>query len=274
MVGKLIKYDFKSFFRLLFPVQLIIIGIAVMNRVVQLFENSGNATYGIAFTSSIILLCIACVVGLVMCFIISVVRFYQGLYSNEGYLSHMLPVSAAEHIWAKLIVSMLFMVGTVFAIFLAVNVATLGDVQIELYKAGAYLFRVSVQVLKGHTFLYLLEAIVLLLVLLAASFMKVYFCISIGQLAQRKKVLLAFGVYFGIYVLSQILGTIFIVLSITVFRHEPWARMIERTVDYIQCHPIASGHIFSLILIVCSGVIGLVYYLVSKRIMSKHLNLN
>ena len=47
MVGKLIKYDFQSFFRLLFPVQLIVIGIAGLNRIVQIFENE-TSTYKIS----------------------------------------------------------------------------------------------------------------------------------------------------------------------------------------------------------------------------------
>ena len=54
MVRKLIKYDFASYMRLLLPVQLILLGIAALNRIVQLFENNSSA-YGIFFTSSIVL---------------------------------------------------------------------------------------------------------------------------------------------------------------------------------------------------------------------------
>lgn len=273
MVGKLIKYDFMSFFRLLLPVQLVIIGIAVINRIIQIFERYDTVSYEIVFTSSIVLLVIASIVAIVMCFIIAIVRFYQGMYSNEGYLSNTLPVTPAQHLWSKLLTSMIFAVGTFFAIFIAVNIATLGDVGAELYKAGGYLFARGFSFLHGHLILYMLEGIVFLLLSEAVSFLMVYFCISVGQLANRKKILLAFGVYFGLYVLAQIASTIIIILGV-ILSGTPFIEALGKAIgDFATSHPIATVHIAMLIAIIVNAVFGLVYFLISRAIINRRLNL-
>ena len=49
------------------------------------------------------------IVGLsVLSVVVVVVRFYQNLISDEGYLSFTLPVTAAQHIAAKLAAGILF----------------------------------------------------------------------------------------------------------------------------------------------------------------------
>ena len=272
MVGKLIKYDFRSFLRLLLPVQLIIIGIAAINRIVQIFE-TGGTTYRIVFTSSVVLLAVASAVALVMCIVIAIVRFYQGLYSGEGYLSQTLPVTPEQHIVSKLIVSMIFEIGTLFAIFIALNVAALGDVGVEVYKAGGYLFGRAFEQLHGHVILYIIEIVVMVLVWSATSLLLFYFCISIGQLANRKKILLAFGVYFGIYIITQIFGTLLIIFGTFAQNSPYWINLYRNVMQWVGLHRIASIHIIICSMIVLSAVLGLIYFLISKSIMKKHLNL-
>ncbi len=273
MVGKLIKYDFQSFFRLLFPVQLILIGIAGLNRIVQIFENN-SSTYNTVFISSIVLLVIAGIVALVMSYVIGIVRFYQGLYSKEGYLSHSLPVTSTQHIWSKLIVSLLFECGTLLAIFIAVNVATIGEVGTELYKAGFYLVREFFAEVKFNIVLYLIEWLLIFLVALSTSFLMMYFCISIGQLVNRKKLLLAFGVLFGLYMLGQILATVLIIVGPALENIEALRNFVQNLFDWAAAHRIATLHIVSLAVLLGQSILGFVYFLVTERIMTKRLNLS
>lgn len=273
MVGKLIKYDFQSFFRLLFPVQLIVIGIAGLNRIVQIFEN-GTSTYNTVFISSVVLLAIACVVALVMSYVIAIVRFYQGLYSGEGYLSHSLPVTSSQHIWSKLIVSLLFECGTLLAIFIAVNVATLGEVGVELYKAGGYVAKELFSQVHFNGVLFLIEWILILLVAMASSLLMMYFCISIGQLVNRKKILLAFGVLFGLYILGQILATILIIMGPVLLNSDAIRIFLQDIFDWAAAHRIAAIHIGSLLVLLVQSILAFVYFLVTERIMTKRLNLS
>ena len=273
MVGKLIKYDFMSFFRLIFPVQIIIIGLAGLNRIVQIFETQ-SSTYKTVFISSIVLLSVACVVALVMSYVVAIVRFYQGLYSNEGYLSHSLPVTAAQHITSKLIVSILFELGTVLAIFIGANIATIGDVGVEVYKAVGYIAKQFFDYVHFNGAIYILEGIIFVLLSMATSLLMMYFCISIGQLVNRKKILLAFGVLFGLYMLGQIIGTIGIIVGPIIVQSEGFRLFLESMEDWFSAHVLSGVHIIAWIMILVQAIFGFVYFLVTERIMTKRLNLS
>ena len=273
MVGKMIKYDMQSFIRLLLPVQLIVIGIAVLNRIVQIFETD-SSTYRTLFISSIVLLVIASIVALVMSYVVGIVRFYQGLYSKEGYLSHSLPVTSTQHIWSKLIVTMLFELGTLLAIFIAANVAMIGDVGVEVYKAAGYMAGKAFAQVHANGVLYLVEWILIFLLAMATSMLMMYFCISIGQLVNRKKLLLAFGVLFGLYVLGQILATVLVIVGPLLILNPSIEAFLQNIMDWFAEHPIPGIHIISLCIALGQAVIAFVYFLVTERIMTKKLNLS
>ena len=271
MVRKLVKYDFVSFFRLLFPVQMIILGIALINRLIQLFEVEKSSAYTTVFVSSIVLLVIACIVSLVMPVILSVVRFYQGLYSTEGYLSHTLPVTPSQHIFAKLLVSLLFVAGTVLTIFLAVCISTFGEVNVELFKAAGYLLGKGFNEIGFQMILYMLEVLVYAVLWVSNVLLIFYFCLSIGQLAPRKKILLAFGVLFGLYILTQIFATI----SIIIVAISPiWlVKLLDVFQAFLQNNPHLSAHLILLASVICTFFECMILFLINKTIMKKKLNL-
>jgi len=283
MVRKLIKYDFMSYLRLLLPVQLILIGIAAINRIVQFFEPneavsgalgyysygslSSSNGYSTVFGSSIALYIISIIVCMLMTIIVSIVRFYQGMYTNEGYLNHTLPVTSSQHIFAKLLTSMIFTLGSLFAVFVSFMVITAGDMNYELFKAFFYLMGKLFKVYGGHAVLYIIEAIILVVIYCAFVYLKLYFCISVGQLAKKKKVLLAFGVFFGIYVIKQIIGTVLIAMLTTT----PF--LFQDIVEWFSDKPTTAIHIVMCSLILFYALLSLIYFLITKYIMSKKLNL-
>lgn len=267
MVRKLIKYDFASYMRILLPVQLILLGIAALNRFIQLFEDTGSAVYNIVFGSSVFLYVVSIIVCLLLTTIVALVRFYKGLYSSEGYLSHTLPVTPSQHIFSKLLVSMIFEIGSVFAVFLSFCISTLGELNIELFKAGGFLLGRFYTHYSANTILYIIEFIVLLLVATASGLLMLYFCISLGQLAKKHKVLAAFGVYFGLYIISQILGTILVVT----FATNPW--LMGDIAKWAALNLTAFFHIAMCGGIILSAILGVVYFLITRYIMSKKLNL-
>lgn len=285
MVKKLIKYDFKSYLRILLPVQLIVIGIAAINRFIQIFEpptvpgtntlaffgmysESGSSpVYDGIFTSSIILYYISIAVCLIITIIVAIVRFYQGMYSNEGYLNHTLPVTPAQHITAKLLTSMIFSVGSAFAIFLSFMVITAGDLNIEIFKAAFYLFGKQYRNIGFNAVLLIFEFIVMLIASFFAMYLKFYCCLSIGQLANKRKILVAFAAFFGIYILKQICGTVIIIYAAVN------SDIMNELGAWIEANTTSFFHI-----LFCSGIafyilIGAIYFLVGKHLMSKKLNL-
>ena len=267
MVRKLIKYDFASYLRLILPVQLILLGIAALSRIVQIFENTKSEVYNIIYTSTIVLYVIAILVCLILTTIVAIVRFYQGMYTNEGYLSHTLPVTATQHIFSKLIVSLLFELGSILTVIVSFCVITLGELNIELFKAGFYLLGRLNDQLGADMTLYVIEFIAAVIFAVIASLLKLYFCISIGQLVSKKKILLAFGVYFGIYILTQIFGTILIVFVAL----NP--ELMENIGEWISKNGVLFWHLVMCWSILWSIIRAAVYFLISRFIMSKKLNL-
>lgn len=273
MVRKLIRYDFQSYFRLLFPVQLIILGIALLNRIIQFFEPPTGApdiaasAYQAGFVATLVLYIVSIIVCFVMTVIVGIVRFYQGMYTNEGYLMHTLPVTPTQHIFAKLLTSVIFFLGSVLAAFLSFMIITAGQVNIEVFKAFFYFMNRYIQSSGFDGVLYILEILLLLCVSLFHIFIKFYFCLSVGQLAKRKKVLLAFGVFFGIYAAKQIIGTVLIV-TMTLSRN-----LISLISNWLSAYGPLAMHIMIWISIVIYSAAALVYFFITRYIMSKKLNL-
>lgn len=265
MVKKLIKYDFRAFAKVMVPVELVLLGVALLYRVMSFFE-SDNAIYRTFDTSAVIILIISCVAAFFTSFFFSVVRFYRNLFTAEGYLSFTLPVTPAAHIASKLIVSLIFDVITVVSIFAAVAVATAGEVFAEIVKAVLYLFERASSIVGGQMPLYIIEAIVLAVVFVSAAHLLTYMCVSVGQLANKHKILLALGVYFAVYVVKQLISTTFLATGTA-------TGGIQNIMKYIAENRKLSLHLILSGAILIELVLGAVYWIVSNALMKKKLNL-
>ena len=147
-------------------------------------------------------------------------------------------------------------------------IITAGLVNIEIFKAFFYLANRYIHSTGVNGVLLIIEFILLLCVLLFHIFIKFYFCLSVGQLAKRKKILLAFGVFFGIYAAKQILGTILIVV-LTLSMNLIY--MIGDWLSFIGT--LAALHCLIWFSIVIYTAAALVYFFITRYIMSKKLNL-
>lgn len=269
MVKKLFKHEIASYLRLLIPVYIILLSIGVMGRVIQCFETDSTA-YDILRGSSIVALVIGIFSALLLSTIFCILRFYKNLFSGEGYLSFTLPVTSAQHINTKLSVAVLVEGATLLAALLSVFLFTLGGWWTELVKAGIYLCKeIAQQTGAMHFAFYVTEMILLLLVTVACQLLLYYMCISVGQTARKNRALAAVGVYFALYLLTQILSTVITILC-TVFAEQ---LRLDELFELIGSHPIASTHIILIISILLSLLMGVVYYVITHWIIRKKLNL-
>ena len=99
MLGKLLKYDFKSIGRSMFPVYLLTVALSVILSVMVRMR----VDYSKAFTAALILF-VSLVVGSTIGTVVLLnQRFTRGLLGNEGYLYFALPVRTSSHIASKLL---------------------------------------------------------------------------------------------------------------------------------------------------------------------------
>lgn len=269
MVKKLFKYEFIFYLRTLLPVQIILIGLAALNRVIQLFENN-SLGYDIAFVSSAIALAGGIIASIVLTTVIIVSRFYKNMFSSEGYLTHTLPVTATQHILVKLATAMIFNIATFLSVIVAGVIATLGDVLNEVIKAIEYLYnKVYLEYVGTHGIFYIIEFLLLILATSAMGILLFYACITVGQLFNKNRIFAAVGVYFAYYVIVEAIETT-IVLSGSLLYD---ALNIQKLVDIIAKNPLPAIHWIAAIIIVFSIVVSLVYFFVIKFIIKRKLNL-
>lgn len=268
MVKKLFKHEINAYLRIMLPVYGCLMIVAILGRFIQLFETDTTA-YGIINGSSIF----AYVVGVLICFgfstIFSVVRFYKNLFTGEGYLTFTLPATPTQHLLVKLLTSLLFGFTSTIVVIISFMAITAGDVFNEVIKALAYMAKIYIPKIGFHIWFYLLEAVILLILMASFGCLLYYTCISIGQLSKKNRVLCAVGVYIGYYFITQILGTIFMVVM-TFIATTPF---MEAIIEFATNHTYAFVHIILCVLIIFTAVISLVCFIITRYIMTKKLNL-
>ena len=269
MVRKLFKHELQYYVRTLLPMYLVLGGVALMGRFLEFFE-SEDSVYSIIRSSSIIMLGITCAAVLGLTFLFCVVRYYRNLFSGEGYLTLTLPVTPKAHILVKLTAGLLVNLVSLLAVVLGICLFTVGPWLVELWKAAVYIYKIFAREFQGHLGWYILECIPLALVFVVNQLLLYYMCISVGQMAKKNRIAAAVGVYFGLYVISQIIGTV-CVLSVSVFHGLDW--FFEYMGSLTHAQVLGWYHGFIWMIFGVYALLSVAYYFVSKFVVTKRLNL-
>lgn len=268
MVKKLFKHEMLSYIRIWLPMNLILLGIAILGRIVRFFEND-STVYNIVNISSITIYVIGIIAAVGITLVLGIIRFYKNLFSGEGYLTFTLPVTSSQHIAVKTITAAAFQIFTLLSVLVSLAVMTAGDVLPEVIKAVNYLMKLIWGGVGFHLPLYITEAVLLVVLVTHVQLLFYYTCISIGQLFRKNRILAALGVYFGFYIITQILGTLAIIF-VTLFSEMLDMEAVGR---FIEQHQIGFIHgVFGIIALVAL-ILGAIYFIVIRTIISRHLNL-
>ena len=93
-----------------------------------------------------------------------------------------------------------------------------------------------------------------------------YFCLTVGQMAKKNRILAAVGVLFALYLLTQILGTVCILISFT----NP--EIPERILEWLKNMKENAPTIVGSAMIAVYVILSVVYGLLIRVIMRKKLN--
>lgn len=150
------------------------------------------------------------------------IHFYKTMYTDEGYLTHTLPVTKNKLLAAKILVSgiwlLIVLVGVYASLFMLVNFMFNAVLPVEystwdfwsllsaeLGKAVEEAFEYGYGVNLTAYFIYIILTLVL------GPFLTVnilFGAISLGQLFTKHRVLMAIVSYIGVLIMNGILGTI------------------------------------------------------------------
>ena len=213
MLGKLMKYDLRSCLRKFWMLWAGLAALAVLNgyTINHVLDNSRFEGF-LAFLFGVLPLILFFVLGIATAILILVFicdRFYKGLLGDEGYLAFTLPVSSAEHIASKALVSLILMIiSAVVVVISATLLFSVGDWS----SFSSFLATVSQRIReiswpKGTGGL-VAEAVLFFLVGSLAQTLHIYLAIAIGHLAKKHRVAYAILAYIGINIVFSILANI------------------------------------------------------------------
>lgn len=260
MLTKLLKYDFKTLFKSLTPIYLIAILIAFLTRI---FNIGADKISLLEYPAGIISgLCILLIIGIpFVAFILSIIKYYNNMVKDEGYLTNTLPVKKSSLVMSKLISSTIAMgasiIVSIAVLFLAFNIGDqffkiLGDLINEINKYDKWIILlVFISIVIGHI----------------SNMLLIYASISLGQMHNGNKAL--YSVIYGIviYNVTQIVTTI--ILFVPAIFNKNYLAEFEQNV------PAATFiNMFLIFAIIVSIVICVIYYFVTVKALDKKLNLD
>mgnify|MGYP000607786240 FL=1 len=241
MLGKLMKYEWKNIWKagtlmLLGMLVVTVIGCVVLRMpggvVTGLLDNNDiNATQSwfvlSSFVATLILYVIMLLASTWGMLIFLGIRFYRSMYTDEGYLSHTLPVTANQLFLSKVLVSGVWYLFITIGIGISVvalivslmtgllNIGELSSVLTQ-YNGNIWEFMADAFYELGRTYeeemgINLLHyGITLLLTYVAGPFITMvtlFGALTIGQLSSKHKGLMGILAYAGLTILSSIIGS-------------------------------------------------------------------
>ena len=276
MVKKLFKHEIAYYVRSMLPIYGILIAIAAVGRIIQFFE-ADNSVYNTISIISIVTFVMAIIAVFAMAMVFTITRYYRNLFTSEGYLSFTLPVTPTQHILTKLTTAILVHLASIVVAILAVCIITAGDVLFEVGNAVRYIVDLIPERLaftfkettaaqwQVNIWLFAFEFILLVIAAYIYQMLLFYGCITVGQMFHKNRVLAAVGVYFGYYMVTQVISTIVLIIS----QHLPWEDfgLIFMDAPIVCIHTLVIGYILLNLLIATA------LFCVSRIIIRRKLNL-
>ena len=260
MLMKLLKYECKASMRIFGVVYLAILGLCVgsgiLNRITEYeklsYFNEPISQVGVVVYIITFLFLLAAVV---ITTVINLRRFYQGVFRDEGYLMHTLPVQPWEILTSKLLAAVLWTIATGLVMLVGVGIAvTIGyiDSIVDFIQGVAEFFT---DLFSDPMYL------LLALVELVCTILRVYAAIALGQIFSRR-VMAAVLAWFGLNTIQTWAGMLL------------GANVFETLVDsmFIFFEPDTSLSAYALLI----GVTlfwSAAYWVVTQWVMTKKLNL-
>ncbi|NLC19320.1 MAG: hypothetical protein GX757_08925 [Clostridiales bacterium] len=214
MLGKLIKHEFKATTRLLLPIYLVLIALAMICKLVHSLDIFKGILSLIPGTIKIVYI-ISIFASLLITVVLTVMRFYKNLVSDEGYLMFTLPVKASGLISSKLLVSVCWLLINAALVYLTYLFVFPGKTK-QIIES--LLSIIELEFGSRSTFL-ITEFAIVMLISIVDTILLFYVSIAIGQLFYRHKIAFSAAAYIGVYTIYQFIAAI-ILLIVSLFSND------------------------------------------------------
>ena len=258
MLRKLLKYESKAVVRLLLPLHLALIGVSILGHFyVKLAMERMSDRFFFMHLSLAFLYVLALFAVIVLTYVyLYILRPRQNWFSDEGYLTHTLPVTSAQHIWSKLLTTMFWVFVNSFCIILSVLLVS-QDLMTEVFGSYGIL-----STYEPVSFLDTVEVILNSLLSSALSILLVYMCMSIGYSFNQCKLLISAAIYIGISVVANLFSTLLVIF--VAFGNED---------TYYDLVSIMDTRLFTWLSLLATLLLAVGAFLITRHFLSKRLNL-
>ena len=268
MLTKLLKHEFRATARIMGPLYLVLLAVALgFNFSARLMDTS-NVVLNI-LAALVILAYVAAVIGVfIVAFILMLQRFYKNLLGDEGYIMFTLPASVHQHVWSKLIVSAVWFIATGVVVILSAFVAAFNvSFLTDLAEVFPKLFEQLNAYYAFNGTAFMLEGLILLFAGCMTFSLQFYAALAVGHSFPNHKMALSVVFYFVFQFAMQILGA-FLILALD---EGPLYQLLMRLDFHID--GAAAVHFAMWILIALTALYGAVFYFVTALTLKKRLNL-
>ncbi|MGL5439329.1 MAG: hypothetical protein ACRDA4_02955 [Filifactoraceae bacterium] len=215
MLGKLLKYEFKSTSRVMLPLYLMLMGLAVVNGFYfkNLVAKSANMNFSDNLIGSILVFAFfAIIVAILVITIYYVVtRFYKNLLGEEGYLMFTLPVKTSSLVKSKMMFAVIWTMVSYFIIILCMVIIGLIMSNFSFSEIVDNIGKVIYEFQLNSEINIYLAGIMIFLVYIVSTLLgllNIYLAMAIGHLRNKGRIMTSIGAYIGIIIIIQIITSI------------------------------------------------------------------
>lgn len=284
MLGKLIKHEWKSTYKMGCVILLLIAGMTLIGTLGIVIpinyigngvetESEGMAATFMAMTMFMsIMLYMMTFMGVTYGMLIyQGVHFYKTMYSEEGYLTNTLPVTPRQLLVSKTLVSGLWYLLVEIGIILSVLVLAFSLLaSLNAFSDfGREMAEIQWEIVRdsnaGLAIIHVIVSVILAVLISPFSAMLMLFgSLTVGQLSRKYKAFMGILVYMGVMFANGIIGNIvkvlFTFLSVLFSDNEAMAGFLMTFGSY-DCT-----------ILVTAGI-GIAFYFIAHHILTKKLNL-
>lgn len=212
MLGKLLKQDFRATARIMLPLYAAVPVLGLFtNLVTHLCENQTGFLLNAISALVSFVFSLALIAAVVTTIVLMVQRFYRNLMTDEGYLMFTLPVSTTELIFSKLIVSVVWFLGTFVVDALSMLLSgMLGGYEDVVRFRFAFTFGApySMPITQAQAGWLAVGAVVLVILCGLALCLMTYAAMAIGQSFKKNKGLMSVVFFFVLWIGTRLLLTL------------------------------------------------------------------
>ena len=261
MLGKLMKYELKATGRVFLPMFAALLVISIVNRLLMSLRLNTPGVIGTVIS-------VVLIVGiLVLTVVLAIQRFRNNLLSSEGYLMMSLPVKVDGLVFSKLFVATIWTLASFVVVAVSVLIMSLSNLNFGFLREAARVLLEISGLSSGQLSVLAIEVFIMMVIGLFSGFMLIYACMALSMLVNKRRGLFSFGAFI---VITTAVQTVYAVLMAVAGAMGYFGRfdLIANGVFVFRL-----SQVVVLVLCLCEVIMFVVYYLVTRYMLRRRLNL-